>query len=329
MWRRAAPLVRPPPISCAMASRRRRWRFCWRRGASSGGPARSRRASQERPRRLSVYPSAAMSAWSAVARLSSQARRQMICCKPDVVCFAALLENGAPIMPSRISDTSAEAERAHITLLRSASPARRLQLALGLSRETLRLSWRGLRRAHPHADERQIRLLSLAYRYGQPEATAISALIEERDVMPMQPDLLSALTPVISVLHDLGVPYFVGGSVASSMYGMPRSTLDVDLVTELSEEHVAGLVERLGTDYYLSEDAIREAVRAHSSFNLIHLATMLKIDIFVWKARPFDQEAFHHLRDESVDLTRYRRYAAVADARGYHPRQTGVVSPGQ
>ena len=121
--------------------------------------------------------------------------------------------------------------------------------------------------------------------------------------MAMQPDLLTALTPVIAALSDLGVPYFVGGSVASSLYGMPRSTLDVDLVVELSEEHVAGLVERLGTEYYLSEDAIREAVRAHSSFNLIHLATMLKVDVFVKKTRAFDQEVFRHLRDESVDLT--------------------------
>lgn len=206
-------------------------------------------------------------------------------------------------MHLRISDTSAKAERAQITLLRAVDPARRLRLVCDLSRTTLQLSWRGLRRAHPHADERQIRLLSLAYRYGQPEATAIGALIEERDVMAMQPDLLTALTPVIAALSDLGVPYFVGGSVASSLYGMPRSTLDVDLVVELSEEHVAGLVERLGTEYYLSEDAIREAVRAHSSFNLIHLATMLKVDVFVKKTRAFDQEVFRHLRDESVDLT--------------------------
>jgi len=206
-------------------------------------------------------------------------------------------------MPLQASDTSADAERVQIALLRAASPARRLQLTLGLSRETLRLSWRGLRRAHPDADEGHIRLLSISHRYGQPAATAAGALIEEQNVMSMQPDLLIALTPVITVLRDLGVPYFVGGSVASSLYGMPRSTLDVDLVTELHDEHIASLVARLGADYYLSEDAMREAVRTRSSFNLIHLATMLKIDVFVEKARPFDQEVFRHLQDEPVDLT--------------------------
>lgn len=205
-------------------------------------------------------------------------------------------------MPARISDTSAEAERAQIALLRAASRSRRFRLVRDLSRTTLLFSWHGQRRAHPDADERQIQLLSIAHRYGQTAAATVGALIEERHIVSMQPDLLTALTPVIAALSDLGVPYFVGGSVASSIYGMPRSTLDVDLVAELREEHVAGLVERLGTDYYLSEDAIREAVHAHSSFNLIHLATMLKIDIFVWKARPFDQEAFRRRRDESVDL---------------------------
>jgi hypothetical protein len=160
-----------------------------------------------------------------------------------------------------------------------------------------------LRRAHPDADERQILLLSISQRYGQSAATAVSALIEERNVMSMQSDLLLALTPVIPALRDLGVPYFVGSSVARSLYGMPRSPLEVDLVTELRDEHVASLVARLGADYYLSEDAMREAVRTRSSFNPIHLATMLKIDVFVEKARPFDQEAFRRIREEAVDLT--------------------------
>ncbi|MBN2493423.1 MAG: hypothetical protein JXR96_02430 [Deltaproteobacteria bacterium] len=86
---------------------------------------------------------------------------------------------------------------------------------------------------------------------------------------------------VARVLDELGVPYLVGGSLASSLHGIPRSTQDADLVAELELSHVSRLVERLGSDFYLDADAIREAIRGKRCFNLIHLATMFKVDVFI------------------------------------------------
>ncbi|MEM1042498.1 MAG: hypothetical protein AAGI91_07690 [Bacteroidota bacterium] len=106
------------------------------------------------------------------------------------------------------------------------------------------------------------------------------------------PDLLNALRPVIAAFERLGVAYFVGGSVASSAYGLPRTTLDVDLVADLKTVHVEPFVQALEADYYVSASMIGEALAQRSSFNVIHFATMLKLDVFVLGATAYDQEAF-------------------------------------
>lgn len=63
-----------------------------------------------------------------------------------------------------------------------------------------------------------------------------------------------------------------------------RTTLDSDLVADIRPEHVPTLVQQLGDRYYLSDSAMYDAIRQRSSFNLIHLATMFKVDIFLPKA---------------------------------------------
>lgn len=65
-------------------------------------------------------------------------------------------------------------------------------------------------------------------------------------------DLVLSLRPVADAMQSLGVRFYVGGSVASSFHGAVRSTMDVDLVCELTE---ASLPRRLGDDCYASEPA--------------------------------------------------------------------------
>ena len=105
-------------------------------------------------------------------------------------------------------------------------------------------------------------------------------------------DIVASLEPVVDALEALGVRYRVGGSVASSALGVPRSTLDVDVACELRQQHVSALVAALIADYYIDEDMIRDAITRESCFNVIHLATMLKVDLFVRRSRPFEDVAF-------------------------------------
>jgi hypothetical protein len=97
---------------------------------------------------------------------------------------------------------------------------------------------------------------------------------------------------VIDAFEKLEVPYLIGGSLASALHGTARSTLDTDLVAELQVEQVAQLVDMLKMDFYIDESMILDAIRHQSSFNIIHLRTMFKVDIFINKHRRFDQVQF-------------------------------------
>lgn len=104
-------------------------------------------------------------------------------------------------------------------------------------------------------------------------------------------DALVAMMPVIAEFEQLGIDYFVGGSIASSSYGVGRSTLDVDIVADLTENKVDNFVQSLRSTYYIDANMIREAIKRQSCFNLIHLATSYKIDVFVLKNRKFDRQS--------------------------------------
>lgn len=116
------------------------------------------------------------------------------------------------------------------------------------------------------------------------------------------PEILAAAQALVDELEGLGVGYFIGGSVASSAHGMPRSTLDVDLVADLRLEHARPLAERLQTAFYVDEDMIRSAVARGASFNVIHLATMVKLDVFVLKSTSYDQAAFSRAQEGAAVL---------------------------
>ena len=130
--------------------------------------------------------------------------------------------------------------------------------------------------------------------------------------MTEHPDLIAALTPVVEVLERLDVAHQLGGSVASSAYGQARATMDVDLVARLDESHVRPVVDALQEAYYVDEGAMREAILGRSSFNLIHQATMMKVDVFVPKDRPYDAEALRRRRRDRLDETPGAREFCVA-----------------
>jgi hypothetical protein len=92
---------------------------------------------------------------------------------------------------------------------------------------------------------------------------------------------LLVVAQVAAALDALGVRYVIGGSLASSLYGVPRSTQDVDLVADLREAHVAPFVQALTGGFYVDADMIRDAIARRASFNVVHLATMFKADVFI------------------------------------------------
>ncbi|MCA9996654.1 MAG: hypothetical protein KDE56_12935 [Anaerolineales bacterium] len=94
---------------------------------------------------------------------------------------------------------------------------------------------------------------------------------------------------VTQTLERIGVTYAIGGSLASSLHGVMRSTLDVDIVADMRFEHVSPLATALAQEFYADNNMMQEAIKRRSSFNLIHYETAFKVDIFIRKLRPFDQ----------------------------------------
>jgi hypothetical protein len=108
-------------------------------------------------------------------------------------------------------------------------------------------------------------------------------------------EVLAALEPVVRTLEKLSIRYRVGGSVASSALGVPRSTLDVDVACEMRAEDVSSFVASLAGAYYVDAEMIRDAIARRSCFNVIHLDSMLKVDVFIRKNTAFEIESFERV----------------------------------
>ena len=97
------------------------------------------------------------------------------------------------------------------------------------------------------------------------------------------------------------VPYFLGGSLASSLQGEPRSTNDIDFVVDLRAPLIKPLIDALGADFDVDEEALSEAVARRGSWNIFHLPSLTKVDLFMLRPGPFDASEFS--RRSRITLT--------------------------
>ena len=118
-------------------------------------------------------------------------------------------------------------------------------------------------------------------------------------------DPIATALLVVRHLDAMQIPHTIGGSIASSFAGEPRSTVDIDFVVALEERHVEALVAALSPEFYIDPDALRRAIRTRSSTNVIHQATQLKVDLFVAGGTPLDARQI--ARRLAVDLGDGRR----------------------
>jgi hypothetical protein len=105
----------------------------------------------------------------------------------------------------------------------------------------------------------------------------------------MQNEPVEVTLKVTDVFEKLGVPYLIGGSLASTLYGMVRTTQDSDIVAEMRLEHLQPFVSSLQDEFYVDDEMIAESIQRNSSFNIIHRETMFKVDVFIPRPRPFLQ----------------------------------------
>jgi hypothetical protein len=106
---------------------------------------------------------------------------------------------------------------------------------------------------------------------------------------------------VARIFEACGLRYLVGGSLASSLAGEPRSTLDVDIVVAMAEGDVARVVDGLRGEFDVNEQAVARAVRERSSVNLYHRPSAIKVDLFIMGSSPLDEEPMN--RRERVQVS--------------------------
>jgi hypothetical protein len=150
----------------------------------------------------------------------------------------------------------------------------------------------------------------------------------------MIPEQIAVTLTVAGALEALGVPYAIGGSFASALYGVMRATMDADLVAGLRLEHVEPLLQALEDGFYADGDTMRDAIRTHGSFNLIHLDTLFKVDVLVAKPQAFDRAQLGRRRRVllSEDPDRYAYVSTAEDvilAKLERYRMAGGVSDRQ
>lgn len=192
-----------------------------------------------------------------------------------------------------MTDTSPEAERVLNDVYRRMSPGQKW-LRLGqLYREARLLHAAGVRLRNPSATPRDVVEDWMALQFGV-------KLAVPREEPPMDPDSLRGLRAVAEVLTSIGIPYALGGSMAAAIYARGRQTNDADVTVEPFPGKEAQLIAALGPDYYVSPEAVAEANRARTCFNIINTLTGFKVDVFVCRDSPFEQSAWSRRRAVSL-----------------------------
>ncbi len=112
---------------------------------------------------------------------------------------------------------------------------------------------------------------------------------------------LEVLETVTHALHNAEIAYMVTGSIAMNYYAFPRMTRDIDIVIEMQEKDTAIIVNLFKDDFYVDQDSIKQAIRSHGMFNIIHNEYVIKIDFIVKKSSLYRQTEFQRKRQIIIE----------------------------
>ncbi|MDJ1168551.1 hypothetical protein PMG71_03835 [Roseofilum sp. BLCC_M154] len=205
-------------------------------------------------------------------------------------------------------DTSIDADIFLFEKLRQFSPVQKTQRVKTFNQSVRKMALFSLKRTFPQASPPE---LTQAYvnqkllTFNLPKSS--DQLLDKLMIL----DPISLAQNIAEILNPLDIPYMVGGSVASSLWGEERSTQDLDLVIDLQSVKVAPLVAAMSAEFYINEATVTEAMNNESSFNAIHLFSAEKVDFFVLPNDDFSRSKFSRRQpyrvseDPNIDLYLY------------------------
>ena len=105
------------------------------------------------------------------------------------------------------------------------------------------------------------------------------------------------LAELSTILDGLGIRYAVGGSVASSLYGEPRTTNDIDVSMDLRLTDIRPLLKALDAGWFVEPAAVERATAHNDMFQLLHEPTMFTVDVYVAELNdPLDRTGLERRR---------------------------------
>ncbi|MFW6172151.1 MAG: nucleotidyltransferase domain-containing protein [Elusimicrobiota bacterium] len=109
------------------------------------------------------------------------------------------------------------------------------------------------------------------------------------------------LKEVVMILEDIGIPYMITGSIASSLQGEPRSTHDIDIIVHLKKNQIKKIIDSFSSNkYYIDEISVKKAVKNQEMFNIIDFNTGDKVDFWMFIETPFDKSRFSRRVNEKI-----------------------------
>jgi len=199
-------------------------------------------------------------------------------------------------------DTTVEADRLMFDLYRRLTPAERCARVVAAARAGEALELAGVRLHEPGASDAEQRRRLMSRRAARLAAAGHSfdqaspAMTESSH----SSDPLDIALRVIAVFDALDIAYAVGGAIASAVHGEPRFTEDVDIAADVRDRHVPDLIARLREAFLVPEEQVHRAVREGTSFSVIHVASVRKVDVFVVGEQPLRRGQLE--RRQPVDL---------------------------
>ncbi len=195
-------------------------------------------------------------------------------------------------------DTSLEVDIWQFQRWQNMSLLQKANLIVGATRGCRQLTLMGIKNQYSEKTLAEQRHLYAQRILGEKVSNLIKNIDIKKEIMIGNPIELALL--MAKIFDNLEIPYFVGGSVASSLWGESRATLDIDLVADLTMAKMNDFIVCVEDIFYISENAVREAIIYQSSFNLIHFETNEKIDIFVLGKKPLLQEEMQRKKLQQV-----------------------------
>lgn len=183
-----------------------------------------------------------------------------------------------------LDDTEPAARRVLIETYRRMSALRKWQIIEDANQRMRILHAIGLRSREPELSDDQIHRDWLRLMFGFHVGGT-------RAMPPTQNESLQVLREVMGVFRAMGIPTAVGGSMASSLHGIPRQTQDADITAEPFPGREVEFAAHFDEAYYVDVEMIRSAMRRRASFNVINLHMGFKVDVFIRGDRPFDLSA--------------------------------------